>query len=512
MRQSQNLARKPLPTSPNRNYRRRKKNKLEVPAAPTTKPEVNVDSAKDIRPVAPVPEVSEPDPLHARVRQVAEQIVDTVPAQDTDESDLHFARKYRDELDGDPKSSEPLAEKPAVEPPSSPEVVPEQVTELQSPPQSVTVENVPELQIEESRLPEPAEILPPTDETIQESGEEPQPPATDPAPKATEVIIPIVPEQAVEAVADLAETGDDRTLDPEPATVPTETQSQPVLPEPLDIPLHDTVENPTTTLDNLEVKQVDTISTSVPVEQAVFEDESASATEFVYEPDMPLAESTEETPEESFEMPIVDITAFQEEIATRPLEETLEELAPVLTEQAYTEGPTETFDHHEAEAVYADLENYKEEVRDALQAVVELVQDTGVEEIIEEVNQMAEQVVMVENQRITSEQATGQTAAAEAAKVTMIIEAMDPELTLRLLTLLRAIGYENPRETLQELLDSQGLEFLLQKLQELHKKVNDRPDHRANGHLRILNIMPEAVELEPDQLVSVHLARPVLGV
>ncbi len=52
--------------------------------------------------------------------------------------------------------------------------------------------------------------------------------------------------------------------------------------------------------------------------------------------------------------------------------------------------------------------------------------------------------------------------------------AITPELTQKLLILLRAVGYENPREVLVDFSSEHSLEFLLQAIQYLYQLLNDK--------------------------------------
>jgi hypothetical protein len=67
----------------------------------------------------------------------------------------------------------------------------------------------------------------------------------------------------------------------------------------------------------------------------------------------------------------------------------------------------------------------------------------------------------------TLKQGTADPITAEAEPV------ITPELTQKLLILLRAVGYENPREVLVDFISHHSLEFLLQAIQYLYQLLND---------------------------------------
>lgn len=515
MRQSQNLARKPL-VSLSRNSKRRKKNKLEIATQTASKPETEADPVKDSK-----------------------------PSTDTDESALYLARKYRDELDSDTESSEPEEGERLLTPEPAPR------------PQLVEI--APELKSRADmvRPPEPVEVPAPITETVQGPAPELPVPAADLPSAAVEKALPTptMSEQVVERAAEPGRAESGQALEvPEPAVMPSSSEALPASRNEADIPEAAPLSAPVRTIESAEEnmtasdvapdielpaeppREPPELSLHMPEELSPL---LAAAPEQPDPPEYDLAAEPSETTERIaaefsdtvppaelveqtiFEDEIVpagteaaaDIEIFEDKAVAPPLEETLEnleELAPILA-QAAAAGTHEA-DPGEPEAAGPDMAN-KEEIRNALRAVIELLQTAESEaanasappQAIETETATAVPLEIVTDEPADKDAEAGTTPEATSVE-TAPPEAMTPELTLRLLAFLRAIGYDNPRETLQDFIDRRGLEFLLQKL----RAIDDLAGLKSE---RTLSIAPEeAVEFEPGQLVSVRLIRPAFAV
>jgi hypothetical protein len=536
-----------LPTSPNRTSKRRKKNRPETATRPVSKPEAKADSAKDLKPSADTDEsvlrfarkyrdeldsdsesseseegerlLSSEPPSRPRPVEIApepEPQADRVrPPEPVKTPVAEAARDAAPEL---PEPREPatgLPPAPAEEAPLT--LIAEQAGE----PGHAESEQVPE-------VPEPV-AMPPSFEASPVSGHEADAPESVPPPdQATDsaqenMFAPGIepPEQPDLSAPPLEEL-------PEPlAAVP----EQPAPPEP------DFAAGPAEAADRIEAEPPGTVPSAELVEQTIFEDEpipvEITATKPAYESAEAIYEPAELDPkpaeplefagqglEEPFEAAAADedtaadIDIFRDEVAARPLEEALEdleELAPALTEAAAAENPAEAepaaelmelmeADSNEAEPAGADMAS-KEEIRDALRAVVELLQSAEAEAPIKA--GVPAETVPAETPAVEAA-ATAETATTPEA--TTSEELPDTELTLRLLALLRAIGYDNPRQTLQDFIDRRGLESLLQKL----RKIDDLAGLESKPAPS--TVPEEAVEFEPGQLVSIRLIRPALAV